>query len=231
MAEQKAFDPNRSPFEKLHEPQGLLEHLNLPPKAVTFIRKHQRTIWVVVILLALTVTAVSLYTSYRERRIAKGAAALETAMAATADKDMQLQGVIDEYGSTPSGIWARIELARYHVEQGERQQGIAELEAVKKDLGADSSLLPLVLLNLGGLHEEEDKLNVAVAEYEELSRITGFSADAWFALGRVAEEQGKPQEAVSFYQKYLGVVANKQGSIPDSRQQMVEERIGRLQKQ
>ena len=48
MADQSAFNPENIKLQPLGPPPGLLEQFNLPPRAIAFIRRNQRQIWMAV---------------------------------------------------------------------------------------------------------------------------------------------------------------------------------------
>ena len=119
MNQQSAFDRNNIEETAVPETEGLLEQFNLPPAAISFIRKNQRAIWVVVFCVALAVVVVSLYSQYKSYREDKASSALTFALQAEGEeKKKQLGQVVDEYGSTSAGLWGKIELAHLTAAEG-----------------------------------------------------------------------------------------------------------------
>ena len=92
--------------------------------------------------------AVSAYTTYRDYRADKAAAALDAALIAKQDKRQVLEKVVLEYGSTSSGLWAQIELAFLEDKEGQRPKAIARMAEINAGLSPRSPLKPLVLTNL-----------------------------------------------------------------------------------
>ncbi|MHB8789349.1 MAG: YfgM family protein [Desulfobulbaceae bacterium] len=237
MSEPSAL--NRQPLQEapLLANPGLLDQLGLPPKVVRSLRQNQRTAWIVTGCIVALVAGVSLYGSYIDYREEKAASALTEAM--KADKDAQaelLNTVAADYGSTSAGLWAKIEIARLAVAQGDVDKAIADLQGVRKDMAKDNPLAPLLLFKLAGLHENKNDLEQALVLYGELSLFKGFEASSFEAMGRIYEQQGKKDKAVEMYQKYLGL-GGEEGAVPaaaaagaaDPDRALIQERINVLQ--
>jgi predicted negative regulator of RcsB-dependent stress response len=231
MAEQSAFDRKNIELQTLAPPMGLLEHFNLPPAVIKFIRRNQRAIWTAVTGVVILIVAISAYTSYRQYRIEKAASALDAALVATQDKRQLLDKVVQEYGSTPSGLWAQIELGFLDEKEGQGAKAITRFEEINTALAAKSLLKPLVLSKLGALYENEKQFDKALALYSELAGRQGFAPDAYRAMGRVNEQLGKTEEAAAMYGKYLEltVVQGGEGKA-DPVREMVQSRLNQLKK-
>jgi len=201
------------------EPEGLLEHLNLPPKLITFIRLNQKKIWLVIGCIICVVVAVSLYGSYRSYHYNKAASALDYALLSTTDKESLLQGVIDEYGTTPSALWAKRELAQIYEEQKEYGKAEALLAEILSGLPNSSFIKPLVTYNLAVMKEKQGALDDAAGEYTVLAEMEGFAAISYKALGRIKEEQGKAEQAIGMYKTPDGA------SVSDPAKEVIEARI------
>ena len=231
MAEQSAFDPKKIELQPLGPAMGLLEQFNLPPKAITYIRKNQRAIWVAVSACVVLAVAVSAYTTYRDYRADQAAAALDAALVAKQDKRQVLEKVVLEYGSTSSGLWAQIELAFLEDKEGQRPKAIARMAEINAGLSARSPLKPLVLTNLAILHENEQQFDKALALYTELAASEGFATEAYRAMGRVNEQLGKKDEAAAMYGKYLESAGAQSGQgKADPVRDMVQSRLNQLKK-
>ncbi|MCL7487426.1 MAG: tetratricopeptide repeat protein [Desulfobulbaceae bacterium] len=204
MSQQSAFDRRNIEESAVVPPPGLLEQLNLPPALITFLRKNQRTIWIVTGCIAFAVISGALYGQYRSHLEEKAANALVVAMQAEgAAKKEQLVRVVDEFGSTSSGVWARIELAHLAVADGDLAQAIREFNDIKNEVSAKNPVTPLLLNALGALYEKNNELDKAVAAFSELSAYPGFEAGSYEAMGRLYEQQGRKAEAVEMYRKSL----------------------------
>jgi predicted negative regulator of RcsB-dependent stress response len=231
MAEQSAFDRKNIQLQTLSPTMGLLEQFNLPPAAITFIRRNQRAIWMTVAGCVFLTVAVSAYTSYRHYRAGKAAAALDIALVAKQDSRELLEKVVQEYGSTPSSLWAKIELAFLDEKEGQRPKAITRFEAINAGLVAQSLLKPLVLGKLAALHEDEKQFDKALVYYSELAGNQGFAPEAYRAMGRVNEQLGKNAEAATMYSKYLELTPSQGGQQKnDPVREMVQSRLNQLKK-
>lgn len=231
MNQQSAFDSKNIEQEAVSETSGLLDQFNLPPAAISFIRKNQRTIWIIVGCIALTVTVVSIYGTYKAYREDKASSALTLALQIEdGNKQQQLQQVVDELGSTSSGLWARIELAHLVAADGDLAKAIGELTDIQRSVAGKDPLAPLLHYNLAILHEKNNDLNQAIVSFTELSAFKGFEKISFEAMGRVYELQGSKEKALEMYKKYIssgGDAAAQQGVDP--KKSMVQARINRLE--
>lgn len=229
MAEQSAFDPKNIQLQTLGPPPGLLEQFNLPPRMIKFIRRNQRTIWMAVIGCVSLAVAISAYTSYRHYRAGKAVSALDAALIAPQERRPLLAKVVEKYGNTPSGRWARIELAFFDEKAGQAVQAITELAAVNATLAPQDPLKPLILTKLGALHENQKQFDQALLIYGDLAVVEGFAAEATRALGRVNEQLGRSAEALALYRKYLEMTKPEKAQA-DPVREMVQSRINLLKK-
>jgi tetratricopeptide (TPR) repeat protein len=72
-------------------------------------------------------------------------------------------------------------------------------------------LAPLVRLNLAQSYEALSDLDKALTQYKKIKTVTGFSREAFLAMGRVYEFKNEPQAARQVYEEYL----NSLGDDPD----------------
>lgn len=231
MAEQSSFDPKNIELKTLGPPMGLLEQFNLPPGAIAFIRRNQRTIWLVVGGCVALAVALSAYTTYVNYRDAKAASALDAALTATQDSRQMLEKVVQQYGSTSSALWAKVELADLEEKEGQRAKAITRFTEINGSLSARSLLKPLVLHKLAGLYENDKQWDKALALYNELAANEAFAAEAYRAMGRVNEQMGKNAEAAAMYDKYLEAAGSPAGvGKTDPIREMVQSRLNQLKK-
>jgi predicted negative regulator of RcsB-dependent stress response len=231
MSQQNPFDLKNIRESSAPPQEGLLEHLNLPPAVISFIRDNQRTIWIVVIAVAVTVTAVSLYGSYRSYRENQASSALAQAMQAEeAQKKEMLADVVEEYGSTPAGMWGRIELAHMAAAGGDLDGAIAGLSEIRDSVSRDNPVTPLLVYNLGLLHEKKEAPEQARNYYNELLAFEGFDAIAYKSMGRAYEQQGDRDQALVMYRKYIETLDNRAGEgLNDPDRTLIEARINNLE--
>ncbi len=231
MAGRNVFDTEHVKEKALVETSGLLDQLNLPPALVSFLRRNQRTIWIVVACVAAVVTAVSLYNSYRAYQLNKAATALDKAMELSGEeRKAALSEVSTEFASTPSGLWARISLAHLARDEGDIDQAAGILAEVNGRVKDRNPLKPLLLAELGHLYEQKQDLDRAAATFEALQAWDGFLPEALVSLGRVYEKQDKKDRAIEMYKKYLDQTREGQGPLPgDDTRDLVQARLNRLQ--
>lgn len=231
MADQPVFDPKKIELQQVGPVMGLLEQFNLPPKAISFIRRNQRAIVLAISVGVILAIAASAYTTYRDYRADRAASALDAALVAKQDRRAMLEKVVQEYGSTPSGLWARIELALLDEKEGQRAQAIERFVAINAGLGTGSPLKPLVLTKLSGLYESEQQFDKAVPLVTELAALEGFAPVAYRTLGRLQEQMGKKEEAAAMYGKYLELTGGQPGQgQTDPMRDMVQSRLNQLKK-
>ncbi len=232
MNQQSAFDRNHIEKEAVAETEGLLDQFNLPPAVISFIRENQRAIWVVVGCIALAVTAVSLYGTYRSYREDKAASALTLALKAEGeDKKQQIEQVVNEFGSTSSGFWGRIELAHLAAAEGNIAEAIEALTDIQRSVSDKDPVAPLLHYNLALLHEKNNDLNKALADLTALSGFKGFEKISYQAMGRLYEQQGSRDKALEMYRKYMSFGEPETGQPPAGPDRsMIQARIRRLEK-
>ncbi len=230
---ESAFDLKHIEDNAASEMSGVLDQLNLPPAFIDFLRKNQRKIWTVIGITAVIVTVVSLYGSYRSYTVNKAAKAYDQALLLEgAEKKTALETVAADFSSTASGVWSQVELARIDQEAGDNGAAITRLSEINSSLKESSLMKPLVLVNLGGLYEQENQLDQAVTVYQKLQNQIGFEAMAANNLGRVYEAQDKKDQARGMYNKYLSLTAieGEQPQQDDPVRTMVKANLSRLQK-
>jgi len=193
--------------------QDLLDELNLPPKLVSFIRENTRNLQIALVCIAVVVLGWVLYDNYIELQENKGASLLASALQESSieQKTQSLANVIEEYPRTDSAQWSRVELAHLEYQDGKFQEAAARYEAILGELPGDSSLAPLVRLNLAQSYEELNDLDNALTQYKTLKTVTGFGREAILAMGRIYEFTDEPQAARQVYEEYL----NTLGDNPD----------------
>ncbi|MBC8208085.1 MAG: tetratricopeptide repeat protein [Desulfobulbaceae bacterium] len=228
MAEQSAFDRKQVEGAEIYvQPEGLLDHLNLPPRFVKYVRRNMKVLQITAIVLAVIVVSGSLYDSYRTQKIEKGAAALAAAILLDGDeRQAALQAVGSEFSGTPSSHWARIELGHEAMRTGEFQTAITLYGAVRQDVNSRNPLFPLLTYGLAQAHEHASESESAIAEYKALQETAGYEGIGYLGVAGIHEALGESDLSLSVYEEYLSILMGKVGS--DSAVQQVEEKIARL---
>ena len=177
------------------------------------------------------VVAGALYNQYKQGREEKAASAYSVAMKGEGgEKHELLTKVVEEYGSTPSGLWSRIELAHIAVEKGELVKAIEQFNDVKNEVSAKNPVMPLVIYALGALYEKNNELDKAVAAFNELSTFKSFEAGSYEAMGRLYEQQGDKAKAVEMYKKAVAINSESVPPQPGNpNRETIQARINYLQ--
>lgn len=227
MSSDSAFNKRLTEESTMDQVEGLLEHLNLPPKVIDFIRANQRMLQVVLAAVVITVVAWSLYGSYRDRIVEEAASALSLAM----NKDIgsrgeALQAVADKYGNTTSATWARVELAHLDMKNGAYNDAADKYDTVLSSIKVSNPLYPLALFGAGQALEAGGKYQEAATQYNLLKDIAGYSQLSYTALGRVEEMQGNLDKAIATYNNFLLTIGDDP-TMGQARTE-IEEKIARL---
>jgi tetratricopeptide (TPR) repeat protein len=227
MASESAFNKRLTEETEMDKVEGLLEHFNLPPKAIDFIRKNQRAIQIALVILIITVVALSLYSSYRKGVVEDAASALSSAMQKNDDqKKNALTGVVEEYGSTTSAQWAKIELAHLDMKNGDFAAAAMKYDAELNELDDSDPLGGLLLYGAGQAFEAQKKYGAATDKYDLLKEVEGYEHIGYIGLARIEEMQGNLEKASTIYNNFLLNV----GDDPAAAQSRsdIEARIARL---
>lgn len=230
MAEQSAFDRRNIEPPPMARSSGLLDQFNLPPALISFLYRYQRIIWMVLAGIVITGISIAAYSSYRDQLASRALSAYDAAQRAGAENRPLLEQVVEQYGTTPSGLWARIDLALLDEREGNLEAAISRFETINTQLSAKSPLKPLILSKLGVLYENTDNPNGALDVYGALTMQTGFEAEAHRALGRVHEQKGNLSEAAAMYEQFMAMTADGQGAN-DPAWEMIEFRVNQLKRQ
>lgn len=204
MAGENAFNKKLGAETHMDKVEGLLEHLNLPPKAIDFIRKNQRFIQVSIAVIVIVVVFWSLYGSYREKIREEASSALSLALRGDQEaKPEALRAVADEYAGTSSAIWARVELAHLDMKNGMFNDASKKYQEVLSDTKAANPIYPLVIFSLAQSLEKEQRYQDAIKQYELLKNLKGFELIAYTSMARIEEAQGNIEKAIAIYNNFL----------------------------
>jgi len=227
MASESAFDKRLTEETKMDKIEGLLEHFNLPPKVIDFIRKYQRLIITLLGVIIIAVITFSLYKSYREGLVEDAATALSTAMhKGDKERAASLTGVVKTYSNTKSAEWARIELAHLDMKNGRYEAAAEKYREELKLIGKDSPLYGLLLYGVGQAMEADKKFAEAASQYSILKEITGYEHIGYSGLARIEEIQGNYEKAFTIYNNFLLTLGDDPGAA--SARAEIEARIAQL---
>ncbi len=227
MASDSAFNKRLTAETTLDKVEGLLEHFNLPPRAIRFIRANLRLIQFAIAVLVAAIVFWSLYSSYRDRQREEGASALSKAMIQSQDGQVvALRKVAEEFASTSSALWAKIELAHLDMQKGAFAEAGEKYRKVLSEITNSSPLYPLILFSLAQSLEADKKFPEADKEYDLLKNCKGYEHIAYSAMGRLEEVQGNNEKAIAVYNNFLLSIGDDP-SFAQAKEQ-IEGKIARL---
>ncbi|MBW2466703.1 MAG: tetratricopeptide repeat protein [Deltaproteobacteria bacterium] len=184
---------------------GIMEELNLPPELISFVRKNARTLQIVLAGIVVLILLWAFYDYYSEMQKKKGASLLAAAIQteSTDERMQKLSSVINDYSGTDAAVWGKLEMAHMDYNDGRLDAAITKYEEILNKLPADSSLAPLVRMNLSQSFEMAGDQEKAVAQYNLLKKATGFEEAAHIALARIYKEKGESARARKEYEELL----------------------------
>lgn len=227
MAGQSAFDKQQIQESSHSEGSGLLEHLNLPPAVIRFIKKNKKNLQIGAAVIGVLVISLTLYSSYRSNRIQKASAALAVAMqAAEPERHKALVGVAADFSGTPSAHWANAELAHGLMKEGKFKEAAEQYGAVRKKISDSDPLFALLTYGLAQANEAAALFDAAALEYKALQKIEGYEGQGFTGLARMYEAQGKGKQALAVYEEYLATFTGQNQNDPAKI--AVDEKVARL---
>ncbi len=224
MAGNSVFDP-KNIVRMTTEKEGLLEELNLPPEAIKFIREYSTAIKIALVCLVAAILAWEGYGYYHEGQIEKSSALLAEAMQEKSPEQQvkDLDRVVQEYPRTDAAVWSRIEQGNIAYDDGRLDDAIKSYKQVLETVSSKNALVPLVQYSLAEAYEDKGEGEQAIAAYNRLAEFPGFAGEAYLALGRIYEAEGKPDKAKEVYQKIID-----QGTLSGASLTMVENKLATL---
>ncbi len=209
MSSESAYNKRLAPETAMDKVEGLLEHFNLPPKVITFIRGNKRILQVILLIIIVAVVTWSLYGSYIERIKEESATALSLAIKNDpVNQQAALSAVIEEYGSTSSAMWAKVELAHLDMKGGSFDKAANQYNELLKQVKITSPLYPLVVFGKAQALEALKSYSDATVQYDVLKEIKGYEHLAYVGKGRIQEAQGNPDKAIAIYNNFLLAVGD-----------------------
>ncbi len=214
---------SESAFEKLHVEEkekanlsGVLEELNLPPVIVQFVRRNQRAVYAVLIIIVIGVVTWSLYGSYQEKKVNKSSSALAVAKKEPLSiQPAALQKVVDDFGGTKASLWAKIELAHGDMKNKNFSQAHERYTDVRGNIKKSSALYPLLTFGAAQASEMDDKFAEAHVEYTSLKAFSGYEGVGYSGIARTLEAQGDINGALAVYEEYLATFTGENLQNPE----------------
>jgi len=205
-------------FSKKHaeamaqDKRAILEEMNLPPAVVEFIRTNALVLQIAVAVIIAAMLGWEGYGKYVAVQRDRSADMLYSAMKADGDqRGNQLKELSAKYDGKGSGLWGIVEQGHLAFKDGKFQEASTLYESVIGKISSSSPLLPLVRYNLAQAYENLPDQAKAKAVYQTLAETPGFAGEADLGLARIAELEGKPDEAKAKYQAYVDLPESKDG--------------------
>lgn len=225
MSNDNVFEKKYVANDTMSNVEGLLEHFNLPPKAISFIRKNVRAIQIGTAVVVIAVVAFSLYGSYREKRLEEASSALSLALEQKPDQQLvALQKVSTDFSGTVAAAWARVEIAHNYMNEKKYDDAQKMYNLVATKAGKSDPLRPLALLGEAQAFEFLGKYNNARQIYQELKELAGYNDLSFMGIARSWEAEGNVENAITTYNEYL---LTMEGTTPQAKA-YIESKVVRL---
>lgn len=182
--------------------QTLLDELNLPPQATTFIRENQRVLQLFFLLIVLSICGRSYYIHYTTTKIDRSSEALAHALMVPGGEQVSaLEAVARDHGGTGAAQWASITLAKQYLENTQYDQAIVVLQSQVATLKPSAPQMVLCKMLLANAYELDEQSDIAVRFYKEVRDVHEFMVVGNINLARVYEKTGDPVAARDAYEK------------------------------
>ena len=205
-------------FSKKHtealaqDKRAILEEMNLPPVLVEFLRTNAQILQITIAVIIIAILGWEGYGKYTAVQRDRSADMLYVAMKSDGDQRIaQLKDLSAKYGKKGSGHWGTIEQGHLAFKDGKFQEAATLYESVINSIPSASPLLPLVQFNLAQAYENLPDQAKAKATYQALADTQGFAGEGNLGLARIAELEGKNDEARTKYQAYVDLPESKDG--------------------
>ena len=93
--------------------------------------------------------------------------------------------------------------------EGKFEAAVIKYEEILAKLSADSSLVPLAMMNLAQSYELLSQYDQAIVQYNTLKKTVGFKEEAHLALGRIYIAKDQVPQAREEYEELLGTMEDE----------------------
>ncbi len=227
MSTESVFNKRLRPETTFDKIEAILEHLNLPPGFVEFVRKNRRVVAVCFVALIVAIVAGSFYLSYVEERRDRAASALSVAEGEDGAKRLAaLEKVAADFSATSAALWAKVEIARQYMGEGKYEEAARRYGALIEKESKKNPVWPLLVFGKAEALEGAKQWDEAIAQYTVLQDIAGYESLGYMGVGKIYRQQGKDEQALAVYNNFL----LKAGDEPRFQQekQAMEAEIARL---
>lgn len=190
------------------------EFINLTGKVVDWSRSNARQLTYGISAVLAVVLVIVGYYYYQQSRARSAADLLSECLVKyhAADKSAadslavareDFTKLIDHYGSVPAGRLGRIIFAHYNLVAGSPDDALGLYRNAQRSFSKDPSLTNIILNGLACAYEQKGEIGAAIDTFEKI--VQGGSAvfkdSAFFHLGRLYEQAGKPDESIKAYSR------------------------------
>jgi len=194
------------------------EFLTFSERAVEWAQHNYRVIIAVVaaaILVVAGVVGAGAYLDYREQEAARALnqtfADYQAAVEGTADKseleaaDQKLKKVVEDYGSTPAGVQARLALGDLLLEKGRYEEAEPVMAGLAEEKELPAELMALAWHGLGVSREGQKKYAEAGKAYGRAMELAGPTLGLTYTMdqARSLEAAGDKAGAVALYRRII----------------------------
>lgn len=204
MTKPSVFDKRYVEKDKMDDVEGLLEHFNLPPKFIAFVRHNVRLVQLVIAVIVVAVVAGSLYSSYRDGQIKESASALALALEKDGPAQLTaLEAVAANYKGRDAAMWANIEIGHAYMDSQDYAKAIEAYSPVLAQVDTTNALYPVVLFGIAEALEGNGQYAEAFAKYDAMREFTGYKELAYLGMARSWEARGDIEKAILTYNDFL----------------------------
>lgn len=202
MNQQNAFSKKNLQTINI-EKRDWMEELNLPPELIKFLRGKAKVLQIggaVALLCFLGYYATHFHLNkQREQSTALLAKAVE--VQSPQERKAKLQEVVDKFGGSDAGLWARIDLAHQAFDEGHSAEAITFFEQALEKVGSGNSIIPLIEYGLANAYEQKKELGNAMTHFLALAGYKGFERQGELGVARIQEKKGELAAALKTYEK------------------------------
>lgn len=226
MTKPSVFNKKYVEKDKMDDVEGLLEHFNLPPKFIAFVRHNVRLVQLIILVIVAAVVFGSLYSSYRDKQATESASAL--AIALEKDGAVQyaaLENVVVNYKGSDAARWAKIEMGHAYMAEKKYPKAIEAYSSVLTEISPSNALYPVLLFGTAQALEGDTQYVEAFNKYDVLRELVGYKELAYLGMARTWEARGNIEKAILTYNDFLLNLEDKNSPS----KAYVESKIIRLQ--
>lgn len=227
MSKESVFEKKHGEDKLLNEVSGVLDHLNLPPAFVEFIRKNMRVVQIILAVVVALTVFFSLYGSYREKKIDRGAQELANAISLSGpSKTAALEQVMKDHSGDGAAVWAQVALAHEALLNKDFGKAATQYTAISEGAGKNSPIYLLAVYGAAQAEEGAGNFAAALSHYDMLKGQPGYESVGFAGVARIQERNQEYDKALATYELYLGELADLPATYAEKI--LVEEKIAKI---